>query len=85
MSLNLISEVWSELRPYINAVDRGDAADTMVLLLINQDQDPEDIRQAFKSDADVRQALAGYLDQDGDEDDDDDDDDYLADMEDPDY
>jgi hypothetical protein len=77
-----MSEVWEEMRRYINTVDRSDAAETLVGVLIDNDVDPEEIREAFKGDADVRRALAEYLDTDSDQDDEED---YLEDIEDPDY
>jgi hypothetical protein len=78
-----MSEVWEEIRRYINTVDRTEAAETLVSVLIDNDSDPEDIREAFKGDADVRRALSEYLDTESA--DSDDEDDYLEDIEDPDY
>lgn len=82
MYLSIMSEVWEEIRRYINTVDRPDAADTLVNVLIDNDVDPEEIREHFKGDADVRRALTEYLDTDND---DDSEEDYLEDIEDPDY
>jgi len=81
MAVDLISEVWSELKRYITTPDRLEAADTLVAVMIDHDHSPEEIRSAFKSDSDVKQALQSYIDSDQDEDDDDDyrddnDDDY---------
>ena len=56
------SEIWDELRRFVTPVDRAEAADAMVSILINNDESAEDIREAFKGDADVKAALAGYLD-----------------------
>ena len=81
MYLSIMSEVWHEMRRFINTVDRPDAAETLVNVLIDNDVDPEDIRENFKGDPDVRKALAEYLDTDSEEEDDD----YLEDLEDPDY
>jgi hypothetical protein len=73
----LASEIWSELKVYVNTVDRSEAAETLVSVLVDNDIDPDDIRTAFKNDADVRRALTSYLDDheaehdDGDDDDDD--------------
>ncbi len=78
-----MSEVWDEMRRYINTVDRPEAAETLVSVLIDNDSDPEDIREAFKGDADVRRALAEYLDTDRDNEDDEED--YLDGLDDPDY
>jgi hypothetical protein len=45
-------------------VDRGEAAETLVAVLIDHDEDVEDIRDAFKHDSDVKRALTAYLDND---------------------
>lgn len=82
MYLSIMSEVWDEMRRYINTVDRPDAAETLVNVLIDNDVDPEDIRENFKGDPDVRRALVEYLDSDSDEENEED---YLEDLDDPDY
>ena len=69
------SEIWSELKRYVNTVDRSEAAETIVSILIDHDSDIEDIRDAFKSDSDIKRALTVYLDNDKD---------YAEDEEDPD-
>jgi hypothetical protein len=56
------SEIWSELKRYVNTVDRQEAAETLVAVLIDHDEDAEDIRLAFKNDSDVKRALTAYLD-----------------------
>lgn len=61
MSVELASEIWSEVKRYINAVDRREAAETMVGILIDNDIDAEDIKTVFKGDGDVKRALADYL------------------------
>lgn len=84
MNSPVAAELWSELRRFVGGGDRAEAAEIMVSILINNDEDPEDIRQAFKGDPDVRQALQEYLDSDSD-DEDEDLDGYLEDLDDPDY
>jgi hypothetical protein len=64
MSSIVTSEVWNELKRYVNTVDRQEAAETMVAVLIDHDEDVEDIRDAFKHDSDVKRALTAYLDND---------------------
>jgi hypothetical protein len=64
MSSIVASEVWNELKRYVNTVDRGEAAETLVAVLIDHDEDVEDIRDAFKHDSDVKRALTAYLDND---------------------
>lgn len=83
MYSDIASEIWGELKRYLNTVDRGEAAEVLVSLLIDNDEDAEDIREAFKGDADIKRALASYINNDQEEEveededyDDDEDDDY---------
>ena len=83
MSVELSKEIWDELKRYVNTVDRDEAAETLVSVLIDNDADADDIKTIFKSDSEVKKALASYLkdhedevDEDEDEDFDDEDDDY---------
>ena len=64
MSSTVESEIWNELKRYVNTVDRQEAAETLVSVLIDHDEDVEDIRDAFKHDSDVKRALTAYLDND---------------------
>lgn len=73
MTSEVASEIWGELKRYVNTVDRAEAADTLVSVLIDHDESAEDIRDAFKNDTDVKRALAAYLDDNQDEDEDEDD------------
>jgi hypothetical protein len=83
MSVELNKEIWDELKRYINTVDRNDAAETLVNVLIENDVAADEIKETFKSDSDVKRALAHYLkDQEEEEEDDDsweeeDDDEYC--------
>jgi len=61
MSVELASELWSEIKRYVNSVDRNEAAETVVSILIDNDIDAEDIKSAFKGDGDIKRALAEYL------------------------
>lgn len=63
MSLDLAQEMWGELKRYISEVDRRDAADSLVHLLVDNDYDAGEIKSAFKHDAYVKSALLGYQDQ----------------------
>jgi len=58
------SEMWSELKRYVNTVDRDEAAETVVAILIDNDCDVDDIKDSFKGDADIKRALTAYLDDD---------------------
>jgi hypothetical protein len=69
MSVELTHDLWQELKRYISVVDRDEAADIVVNMLIDNDYDITDIRQAFKSDSDVKRALQHHVD-DADEDED---------------
>ena len=85
MSVELAKELWSELKRYVNTVDRAEAAETVVAVLIDNDVDPDDIKATFKSDLDIKRALTEYL-RDGEaHEDDQEDDDDLRDDEDDDY
>jgi hypothetical protein len=84
MSIELSKEIWDELKRYVNTVDRNEAAETLVSVLIDNDVSADDIKSVFKSDGDVKRALASYLkdhednvdDEDEDEDEDEDYEDY---------
>ena len=67
------SEMWSELKRYVNTVDRSEAAETVVAILIDTDCDVDDIKDTFKSDPDIKRALTAYLDNDKSYEDEDDD------------
>jgi len=62
----LVSVVWGELKRYVNTVDRAEAAETVVQILMDHDSDVDDIRSAFKGDTDIKRALTDYLDNDKD-------------------
>jgi hypothetical protein len=81
MSVELSKEIWDELKRYVNAVDRSEAAETLVSVLIDNDVNADEIKDTFKSDSEVKRALASYLkdheeDEEEEEDDDYEDDDY---------
>ena len=85
MSVALAKEIWDELRRYVNTVDRSDAAETLVSVLIDNDAAADEIKEVFKTDTEIKRALTSYL-KDHEEVDDQDDDDYdNDDEEDDDY
>jgi len=84
MSVELANEIWSELKRYVNTVDRAEAAETVVSVLIDNDVSADDIKSTFKSDSDIKKALTSYL-KDHDHEDEVDDDDLHDDEEDDDY
>jgi hypothetical protein len=81
MYSDIASEIWGELKRYVNTVDRAEAAETLVSLLIDHDEDAGDIRDAFKGDADIKRALASYIEDDQEEEVDEDEEDYDQDWE----
>lgn len=88
MTVDLASVIWSEVKSFIPSIDRQEAAEIVVSVLVDHDVDIEDIRQEFKGDSDIKKALAQYVkDHDGDgyDDDEDEDDDYYDEDEDDDY
>ena len=87
MSETLVAEIWGELKRFVNTVDRAEASDILVSVLIDNDADPEDIKSAFKGDSDVKRALTAYMDQGHDEFEEleDDDEEELDDEEEDDY
>jgi hypothetical protein len=66
MSEQLASELWGELKRFVNTVDRAEAAETVVQILLDNDSDVDEIRDAFKGDLDIKRALTAYLDNDKD-------------------
>ena len=80
MSVELSKEIWNELKRYVNTVDRDEAAETLVSVLIDNDCDADEIKSVFKSDLEIKRALASYLKDHEDEvDEDEDEDDYEDD------
>lgn len=78
MSVELSKEIWDELKRYVNVVDRDEAAETLVSVLIDNDVSADEIKSTFKTDSAVKSALTHYLkdhldDEDEDEDEDEDD------------
>ena len=63
MSLNFVAEVWEAMRSHIDFNERSDAADTLVNLLIDNNYETEDIKDAFRGDKEVLSALKGYAEQ----------------------
>ena len=63
MSLDFVAEVWDALRTHIDFNERNDAADTLINLLIDNNYEADDIKDAFRSDKEVLKALKGYAEQ----------------------
>ena len=61
MSVELSREIWDEIKRYVNTVDRQEAAETLINVLIDNDVDADEIRDTFKGDLEVKRALTSYL------------------------
>ena len=61
MSIELSKEIWSELKRFINSIDRNEAAETLVGVLIDNDVDADEIKHTFKNDSEIKLALKEYL------------------------
>jgi hypothetical protein len=61
MSIEVVAELWGELKRYVNTVDREEAAESVVSILVDNDFDADEIRAAFKNDSDIKRALAAYI------------------------
>ena len=85
MSEAIASEIWGELKRFVNTVDRAEAAETVIQILMDNDSDVEDIRDAFKGDTDIKRALTAYLDNDKDSAAEDEEDEYEEEDEDEDW
>jgi hypothetical protein len=69
MSLEFVTEVWDALRSHIDLNERSDAADTLINLLIDNNYETDDIKDAFRGDKEMLKALKGYAEQNDVEDD----------------
>ena len=63
MSLDFVVEVWDALRSHIDLNDRTEAADSLINLLIDNNYEPEDIKDVFSGEKEVLSALKDYLEQ----------------------
>jgi hypothetical protein len=63
MSLDFVAEVWDALRSHIDLNERSDAADTLINLLIDNNYEADDIKDAFRGDKEMLKALKGYAEQ----------------------
>jgi uncharacterized protein (UPF0305 family) len=81
MSAELSKEIWNELKRYVNPQDRNEAAETLVSVLIDNDVAADEIKETFKSDTEVKRALAHYLKDHEEEEEDEDDDSWEEDDE----
>lgn len=61
MSLTLINEIWKLLKPSIETGDTDEAAETLINYLIEEDYSPAEIKQTFRGDREIKEAVAFYL------------------------
>lgn len=61
MSVDLASVIWSEVKSFIPSIDRQEAAEIIVSVLVDHDVDVNDIRNEFRGDSDIKAALAQYV------------------------
>lgn len=62
MAVDIVHEVWQELKRHISTTDRPEAAENLINILIDNDYDADQIRNAFKGDNDIKRALQSFLD-----------------------
>jgi hypothetical protein len=63
MSAELASELWGEIKRYVNEIDRDEAAEVYVSTLIDNDIGINEIKTAFRGDSDIKRALQPYLEE----------------------
>jgi len=76
MYSNFAAELWSEFKIFLSPVDKEQAAELLVSILIDHDESVEDIKKSFRGDELIKNALLYHVDQDDSDDDYDDYDDY---------
>ncbi len=60
MSITVIAEVWHALRHEIDENNLPDAAESLINVLVDNDYDTADIKQAFRRDSVMMDALKDY-------------------------
>jgi hypothetical protein len=63
MATQIVYEIWSELSRFLNPLDKVDAAESLVSILIDHDISAEEIADTFKKDKAIKTALEPYLDE----------------------
>ena len=61
MSLDLVAEVWDALHSHLDFNERGNAADVLINLLIDNNYEAQDIKDAFSADKLMLSALKEYV------------------------
>lgn len=60
IDLGFVAEMWDVMREFVPMNDRPDAADDLIAFLIDNNQEADDIKDAFRGDKDISKALKGY-------------------------
>jgi hypothetical protein len=60
MSLKLVMQIWTGIKPLLATSDRPEAAELFVNSLIEHDYDPKEIKKVFKKDGNIVNALGFY-------------------------
>lgn len=60
MSIAVIAEVWRALKVEIDGANLTDAADSLINVLIDNDYETADIKEAFRRESEVMEALREY-------------------------
>jgi hypothetical protein len=61
MSLTLIKDIWKVLKPCIETGDTEGAAELLVNYLVEEDYSPAEIKQMFRGDSAIKEAVDYYL------------------------
>jgi len=60
MSITVIAEVWRVLKHEIDETSLPDAAESLINILVDNDYEAADIKEAFRRETEVIQALRDY-------------------------
>ena len=60
MSITILAEVWRALKHNIDESNLPDAAESMVSILIENDYEASEIKEAFRRESDIMDALRDY-------------------------
>lgn len=63
MSLSFVAEVWDVLRTHVDLSERSEAADSLINLLIDNNYEATEIKEAFRGDKEIATALKFYAEQ----------------------
>jgi len=61
MSLDFVAEVWDALREHIDINERKGAADTLVSFLVDNNFEADEIKDAFRGEKEILNALKDYV------------------------